>query len=82
MAASPAPTASAKHPMEKLRAADEDVVDGDVDELHDVADDTHDDEADADSLRDLDEFPLSDGLAGARRGVETGVPCQAWCSGG
>jgi hypothetical protein len=42
----------------KLRAADEDVVDGDVDELDNVADDAHDEETNADSLRDADELPL------------------------
>lgn len=42
----------------RLRAADEDVVDRDVDQLDDVADDAHDQESDADGLRDADELLL------------------------
>lgn len=40
----------------RLCASDEDVVDGNVDELDEVADGAHDQEADTDSLADLDEF--------------------------
>ena len=36
-----------------LRAADEDVVDGDVHQLDDVSDNTHDNETDTDGLGDL-----------------------------
>ncbi len=42
----------------RLRAADEDVVDGNVDQLDDVANNAHDQETDTDSLRDADELPL------------------------
>lgn len=38
----------------RLCASDEDVVDGDVDELDEVADGTHDQETDTNSLADLD----------------------------
>lgn len=41
-----------------LRATDEDVVDGDVNQLHDVAHGAHDEEADADGLTDLDKLLL------------------------
>lgn len=41
-----------------LGASDEDVVDGDVDELDNVSNDTHDQETDADCLRDTDELLL------------------------
>jgi len=41
-----------------LRATDEDVVDGDVDELDNVANDAHNQETNANSLRDADELLL------------------------
>lgn len=69
----------------RLRATDEDVVDGDVDELDNVADDAHDEETNADGLRDADELLLvglwtvlvrhKDGWQG-----ETGGRAY-WCSG-
>jgi hypothetical protein len=51
-------SAKSKRAGERLRATDEDVVDGDVDELDDVANDAHDQETDADGLRDADELLL------------------------
>lgn len=53
------------HPLGifRLCATDENVVEGDVDELDDITDGTHNQEADTDSLRDLDEF-LAVGLLG------------------
>lgn len=42
--------------MECLRAANEDLVEGNVDELNKVADSTHDQETSTNSLGDLDEL--------------------------
>jgi len=42
----------------RLCASDEDVVDGDVDQLDNVADSAHDEETDTDGLAELQELDL------------------------
>lgn len=51
-----------------------------VDQLDDVANNAHDQKADTDGLRDLDEFPLERVSDDAEIGRED-APCLAWCSG-